>query len=156
MIPAPLDLLPPPEGTDLGDTAYHDRPLRDKKVEMRVLSLVEVQQLKPIFERAGALMPDPATSFVVGILEDGKVTESFLVVQAWLHAEPLHLEARHRVYLKSLAHFAENQIIERCGIQNVFLFAPPGEVKALAEAFGFTPESWVVLSKTVGPTGEPS
>lgn len=146
-------MLPLP---DLGDTAYSDKPAREKKVEMRVLSPQEVLELQPVFEKAGAVTPDPGVSFVVGILEDGKVTNSFLVVQTALHAEPMHIEPRHRMYVKSMAHFAENQIIQRVGVANVFLFAPPGDVQSLAEAFGFKVEPWAVLSKTVGPTGDPS
>ncbi len=153
--PAHVSLLPPPDGS-VGDTAYSDTPKKEVKVEMRVLTPSEVIELQPVFEKAGAVTPDPSVSFVVGILEDGKVTDSFLVVQTTLHAEPLHLLPKHRPYLRAMAHFAENEIVSRCGIQNVFLFAPPGDVESLAQAFGFKTEPWAVLSKTVGPTGEPS
>ncbi len=138
------------------DTAYSDAPTKAAKVEMRVLTAEECQQLAPVFERAGATLPDPASSFIVGILEDGKVTSSFLVVQAVLHGEPMNIEPRHRMYLKSMVHYAENQVVSRVGTQNVFLFVPENEVKRLAEMFGWREEQWRVLSKTVGPTGDPS
>lgn len=146
-------MLPLPE---TGDTAYSDAPVKAKKTEMRVLTPTEVLELQPVFEQAGAVTPDPSVSFVVGILEDGKVTNSFLVVQATLHAEPMHIEPRHRMFVKSMGHFAENEIISRVGVANVFLFAPEGDVAELAKAFGFKVEPWRVLSKTVGPTGDPS
>lgn len=146
-------LLPHPDAP--GDT-YSDAPLRAVKTEMRVLSPAETQQLQPVFEQAGAVVPDPSVSFIIGILEDGKVTNSFLTIQACLHGEPLNIEPRHRMYLKSLVHFAENEIMSRIGVANVFVFAPPGEVKKLAETFGWQEEPWRVLSKTVGPAGEPS
>jgi hypothetical protein len=149
--PAHIDLLPLP-GAEPIDTAYSDNPSRDKKIEMRILTPEECQKLVPVFERAGAVLPDPSTSFIVGILEDGEPTESFLVAQATLHIEPLHLLPKHRMYLKSMAHFMENEIVSRVGVINAFLFAPEGEVKQLAEVFGFTEEPWRVLSKRVGPT----
>lgn len=153
MTSAPIDMLPLPA---VEDTAYSDAPVKMKKTEMRVLTPAEVLELQPVFEQAGAVTPDPSVSFVVGILEDGEVTESFLVAQACLHCEPLHLLPRHRAYLKSMGHFMENQIIQRVGVANVFLFAPEGDVTELAKAFGFKIEPWRVLSKTVGSTGDPS
>src|SRR4051812_36426367 len=95
-----LNLLPPPNGDT--DTAYTDKPLRETKVEMRVLTSEECQHLVPVFERAGAVLPDPSVSFIVGILEDGKPTESFLTIQAVLHGEPMNIEPRHRGYIKSM------------------------------------------------------
>ena len=151
--PAPT-LLPPPDGPV--DTAYSDRPAKAVKTEMRVLSQQETQHLAPIFERAGVMLPDPSTSFIVGILENGVPTNSFLTIQAVLHGEPMNIEPRHRMYIKSMVHYAENEVVARCGIQNVFIFVPENETKKLAEALGWKEESWRVLSKAVGPTGEPS
>ena len=149
----PLNLLPLP-GTE--DTAFHDTPQKEAKTEMRVLSAEEIKHLIPIFESKGAVLPDPTASFVIGILEDGLPTNSFLVIQAALHGEPMNIEPRHRPYISSMVHFAENQVLLRCGSQNVFVFVPPNEVKRLAEAFGFQEEEWRVLSKRVGPAGEPN
>ena len=123
---------------------------------MRILTPEECQQLAPVFERAGAVLPDPSCSFIVGILEDGKPTESFLTIQACIHGEPLNILPKHRMYLKSMVHYAENQVIQRVGSANVFMFVPEGQTKELAKAFGWKEEEWRILSKTVGPTGEPS
>lgn len=149
-----VSLLPHPDHPE--DTAYSDRPTSTVKTELRVLTPDEVLQLQPVFDRADAVTPDPNTSFVIGILEDGKPTESFLVVQAVLHGEPLNIEPRHRMYLKSLVHYAEREVVSRCGVRNVFIFTPENEIKQLAELLGWTAQPWRVLSKIVGPTGEPS
>lgn len=146
-------MLPLPE---IGETAFSDKPRREVKIEMRVLSPDETKRLSPIFERAGAALPDPSSSFIIGILEDGVPTESFLTIQACVHGEPMNIASRHRAYVKSMVHFAENEVVSRAGIQNVFIFVPPNEVKQLAETFGFIEQPWRVLSKMVGPTGEPS
>ena len=151
MSTSPISLLPPPDGSV--DTAYSDLPRKEAKTEMRILTPEECQQLAPVFERAGAVLPDPSCSFIVGILEDGKPTESFLTIQAVLHGEPLHIEPRHRMYLKSMVHFAENEVVSRAGVQNVFMFVPEGQTKELAKAFGWQEESWRILSKAVGPKG---
>lgn len=145
-----INLLPHPDPT------YSDSPTKEKKVEMRILTPQEALQLAPIFERAGAVVPDPSVSFIIAIIEDGKLTNSFLTIQAVLHGEPMNIEPRHRMYIKSMVHYAENEVVSRAGVQNVFIFAPEGEVKKLAEMFGWTEEPWKVLSKRVGPTGEPS
>jgi hypothetical protein len=149
----PLNLLPLP-GTE--GTAFHDTPQKEIKTEMRVLTPEETQKLAPIFERAGAVLPDPSSSFIIGILENGVPTNSFLTIQAALHGEPMNVEPRHRMYIRSMVHFAENEVLSRCGVQNVFIFAPEGDVKKMAEAFGWVEEPWRVLSKRVGPAGEPN
>jgi hypothetical protein len=138
------------------DAAYSDVPKKSVKTEMRVLSPSEAKHLIPIFERAGATLPDPSSSFIIGILEDGVPTESFLTIQACIHGEPMNIEPRHRMFVKSMVHFAENEVVSRAGIQNVFIFVPPNEVKQLAETFGFNEQPWRVLSKIVGPIGDPS
>lgn len=148
-----MDFLPIPEGAE---PQMSDGPVQAVSTEIRVLTPEEMKELQPVFGRAGADVPDPSVGFIVGLVEDGKPTESFITVQGVVHAEPLNLEPRHRMFLKSLAHAAEREIVSRIGICNVFLFAPPGDVKQLAEAFGMREEPWAVMSKVVGPTGEPS
>ncbi len=148
-----IAFLPIPEGVT---PEMSDGPVAAINTEIRVLTPEEVEQLQPVFDRYEAKIPDPNLSFVMGVIEDGKPTETFLVVQCVVHAEPMHVEPRHRTLIKSLAAITEREIVHRGGITNVYLFAPPGDVQALAEVFGMRAEPWSVMSKTVGPIGEPS
>lgn len=116
---------------------------------VRVLSVEETEQLAPIFEAQKVSLPDPAYSFIVGALKDGKVTNNFLVAQLRLHAEPLHLEAGSEHLFRLLVRTMYKEIAERLGTTDVYLFAPDGMVSKMAETAGMEREPWNVYSTTV-------
>jgi len=115
----------------------------------RVLTAEEVETLKPVFEEFGGTMPNPATSFFVGVVRDGKVT-GFLTIALAIHAEPMWIEPGNEQDFLPITREAERIIVERCGEADIFLFAPEGRITALAESRGMVRENWNVMSKHVG------
>lgn len=124
-------------------------PADPSKVERRLLTEEEVLQfVKPVYDKGGYPLPDPATSVFVGVLRGGKV-KAFLGLQVMLHAEPLWIEDGEANLLTGLVERAEEIILERTGPQWVYLFAPPGKVARIAERLGMQLEPYCVYSKLV-------
>jgi len=120
--------------------------------DIRVLTPEEIATVEHYFSDAGVNLPSPQESVFVGIVKDGKVM-GFIVIQIRLHAEPLVLEPSQAFLLPALIRKAESVILERCGPQLVYLFAPAGKISQLAASFGMQMEPWVVMSKFVVPDG---
>lgn len=133
-----MEMLPKPE------------PVQPSADGIRVLTSAEVETLKPVFERAGASLPDSATSIIVGAIKGGVIV-GFGVLQLRLHAEPFYVEPGNSEVFSSLVREMENVIITRCGSQYVYICTPPGRVSDLAEAMGMQREPWRVYTKLVQP-----
>lgn len=118
---------------------------------VRLLTPNEVLSLDAEFKQRGCCLPDPASSFFVGAVEDGKVV-GYLVIQSVTHAEPMRIAEGHQHLVSRIVHTAEQIISERITEpMNVFLMAEPGRVAELAERLGMKAEPWMVLSKRVEP-----
>jgi len=117
-------------------------------LQFRDLTPEEIATLEPEFKARGGLLPDPATSRIIGGVEDGKVV-AFLVLQLKLHAQPVWLAPGRSELFTRLVHTAEETILRTAGPQWVYLFAPGGRLNELAESMGMSPEPWTVMSKLV-------
>lgn len=125
------------------------------RVERRLLTPEEVLEfVKPIYDKGGYPLPNPASCVFVGIIRGGKV-KAFLGLQVMLHAEPLWIEDGEASLLTGLVEKAEEIILERTGPQWVYLFAPPGKVARIAERLGMQMEPLCVYSKLVMPPSPP-
>ncbi len=143
----PLEFLPV-TGGDVPDSTYG---------VTRLLTSDEIATLAPIFAAEGSSdLPDPATSFVVGVIVTDAGVEcivAFLVVQLRVHAEPEWIRKGYEKFHTSLIHTAERIINERIpGGCDVFLFAPAGKIARMAELAGMRMEPWVVMSKRLEGT----
>lgn len=149
-----LELLPLPTRT-LDDSS--NSGLVSSKLEppdrLRILSEAEVASLTPIFSAEGAMMPNPANSFFVGVVEDG-VVKAFLCVQTTIHAEPMWVERGYEREYMPMVKLAEAEILRRVGPNVVYAFTPPGKLTRIAQMAGMKPEPWVVLSKFVAEEPE--
>lgn len=134
-----LEMLPPPGGRATGEPT------------VRELSPEERESVRSVFAAQGVEMPDPATSTFVGAVGADGAVLGFLVLQLRLHAEPMWIAPDHSDLFLPLAHAAEQVILQRCGPQWVYLFAPAGRVATLAQSMGMALEPWVVMSKLVQP-----
>lgn len=108
----------------------------------------EIAAEEPIFAAQGTTLPDPRYATFIGVFRNGKRV-AFLVLQIKLHAEPLLIEEGHSAVLTPLVAFAERYILEKCGPQWVYLFAPAGRTAQLAQAMGMQLEPFVILSKLI-------
>lgn len=166
-IPMAIDLLPPPwgEGREVRESSGSasveplGTPLGmpasqpSKYSPVRLLTDAEIATLEPIFREQGAVLPDPAISCIVGVVEDEKVV-AFIVLQLKLHAQPVWIEQGKSGLFESLVHGAEKIILERTGPQRVYLFTLEGRLTEMAVAMGMQVEPWVVSSKYVAqPAG---
>lgn len=117
-----------------------------------VLSADQIKELEYIFTARGMGLPNPATSFVIGAIDNhtGKLTENFLVVQLQVHAEPLHLVKGEGEYLfRPFANLAYRVILDRIGPVPVYVFSDSEKVISLAQHAGFDKLPWTVLGMWV-------
>lgn len=121
--------------------AIRFRPLTPDEITREVL---------PDYTRAGADLPDPAISKIIGALQDDKVI-GYLVLQLKLHAQPLVIRTGYQNVLSGLVHAAESHILSTAGPQWVYLFTPAGKLTQLAASMGMALEPWCVMSKLVQP-----
>lgn len=123
-------------------------PPTEQLDEIRVMTPEEVAAEESVFAAQGASLPDTRYATFIGVFRGGKRV-AFLVLQIKLHAEPLLIEEGHSAVLGPLVSFAERYILEKCGPQWVYLFAPAGRTAQLAQAMGMQLEPYVILSKLV-------
>jgi hypothetical protein len=135
-----MEMLPLPE----------DGQTPTSKIEYRVLTPLEIESVKHVFELSNSPLPDPAVSQFIGAIEGQKVL-GFIMLQLKLHAEPMWIESGHSEVFQPIVRAAEKQILKQCGPQWVYLFAPAGRVSQLAQSMGMGLEPWNVLSKLVMP-----
>lgn len=117
-----------------------------------VLSADQIKELEYIFTARGMGLPNPATSFVIGAIDNhtGKLTENFLVVQLQVHAEPLHLVKGEGEYLfRPFANLAYRVILDRIGPVPVYVFSDSEKVISLAQHAGFDKLPWTVMGMWV-------
>lgn len=120
------------------------------KHTIRELTIEECKQLEPIFHAQGVELPDPATSTIIGAIDEmGKVTENFIVGQLRLHTEPLVLQPGCEHLFRPLAKALYDKIATSVGTVDVYLFAPDGKVAQMAEVMGMDREPWAVYSTRV-------
>ena len=137
---ADIEFLPPPQ--------IDAAPVESKSYEVRALTDDEAKVLEPIFTKQGVEIPKAPYATIIGAIENGKVTENFIVVQYRVHAEPMNLVDSNLIH--RLVGAAEDYIARRIGTCPVFVFAPAGKVARLAQqAGGMAVEPWVVMSKWV-------
>lgn len=119
-------------------------------VDIRVLTPEEVESLRPEFEKASAVMPNPQTSFAVGGIDSSGKVVAFLFFQLQVHSEPIKIEPGFENLYNRLVETGEQELVKRCGPTLVYAFTPPGKVTRLAQMAGMQVEPWVVLSKVCG------
>lgn len=125
-------------------------PILKTGLEYRELTKDEVNSLAPIFTATGNPLPDLKVSTFVGAIENGKVI-GFIVLQAKLHAEPMWIESGKSQIFPSLVKKTEEVVLQKCGPQWVYLFAPAGRVGQLAASSGMQMEPWNIYSKLIMP-----
>lgn len=124
---------------------------------IRELTVEECKLLEPIFHAQGVELPDPATSTIIGAIDEaGKVTENFIVGQLRLHTEPLVLQPGCGHLFRPLARALYDKIATSVGTVDVYLFAPDGKVAQMAEVMGMDKEPWAVYSTRVYGNGPAS
>lgn len=143
---------PPPTPVDSKSETIAVMPVKRARMRhtVRELTVEECKLLEPIFHAQGVELPDPATSTIIGAIDqDGKVTENFIVGQLRLHTEPLVLQPGCEHLFRPLARALYDKIATSVGTVDVYLFAPDGKVAQMAEVMGMDKEPWAVYSTRV-------
>lgn len=158
---AEIEFLPPPRSSSDADSVQRVEPVPAAKVEaagaappairFRPLTPDEITKfVAGDYAHAGAELPDPAISKIIGALQDDQVI-AYLVLQLKLHAQPLVIRSGYQNVLSGLVHAAEAHILSTAGPQWVYLFTPAGKLTQLAASMGMALEPWCVMSKLVQP-----